>query len=299
MIRELQCFDYPLGDVAWKRISDKRNLQRRSEFYSSADAPSVVWLASFPRSGNTWTRFLLTNLLFEPVNQSSTIADYIDAINDPLYCLRDPNKRELELFGSIPAHLIKSHLPFSLSMPLRGKTVGAIYILRNPLDVAVSLRKWNEREPGKLLDFLTYGVEPDMSVLDPVSWHAHVFSWMRAAREFHSVPVFLLKYEDLVKDTHAVCKDILQWLQIEKSSEQIQQAVERSSLGALKKMESKELWNETSGIFFSLEDKTKIEDGWRFLSDGKSNNYRNYLSDSEIQIGLDTFGSVMKTYGYI
>ena len=64
-------------------------------------------------------------------------------------------------------------------------------------------------------------------------------------------------------------------------------------------MESVETANKTPGIFFTLERKSEIKAGWRFLADGKSNNYRNYLTESEIQKGLATFGPVMKQFNYI
>ena len=64
-------------------------------------------------------------------------------------------------------------------------------------------------------------------------------------------------------------------------------------------MESVETEKEIPGIFFTLEQKSETQAGRRFLADGKSDNYRNYLTESEIRKGLATFGPIMKEFNYI
>lgn len=300
MIREIHCVDHPISSLEREEINRSRNLNRRIAYYSSSQAPDILWLASFPRSGNTWVRFLLTSLLFEPVRESRTISRYIDEAIDPFSSERQTERRKLSLFGSKPAHILKTHMPFSVSMPLRENTIGAIYILRNPLDVAVSLCKFRSSQSEESLDrFLTYGVDDNMHLLDYTSWHSHVFSWLEAPQSFHPVPVMLVKYEDLVVDPYAACVKILNWLQIDRSSDHIHRAIGLSSIENLRKIESIEIANQEPGIFFTLEQKSAIEAGWRFLADGKSDNYHDYLTQSQIQKGLATFGTVMKRFSYM
>ena len=114
-----------------------------------------------------------------------------------------------------------------------------------------------------------------------------------------SIPILLVKYEDLISDPIATCENILRWVQIDRPIERVHQAVELSSIDNLKKIELLEVTNRTPGIFFTLERKSEIETGWRFLADGKSKNYRNYLSESEIQKGVATFGPIMNEFDYI
>ena len=290
----------------WKSASElgalrlARKLERRVKYYSADGAPGILWLASYPRSGNTWVRFLLTNLLFEEVNKSRIIADYIDEIVDPLYPVSRPTDRSVTVFGSKSVNIVKTHLPFCESMPLRDQTAGAIYILRNPLDVAVSL--WKRRivdSENALNSFLTRGLVPDVFGLQDTSWQAHVHGWLQQGGSTHSYPVILVKYEDLVSDTFATCAKILDWLGIERSPGHVQRAVDLSSIGHLRKIEAAEVKNEVPGIFFTLERKAAIKAGRRFLADAKSNNYRGYLTEDQVQLGMETFGAEMSEFNYV
>ena len=179
MIREIHCLDHFVDKVESKTIEEQINIKRRVDYYSPSQAPGILWLASFPRSGNTWMRFLLTNMLFEAVPESTTIAQYIDEFIDPLYGIRESKDRSITLFGSDHAHIIKTHIPFSPSMPVKEKTIGAIYILRNPLDIVVSLRKFHSHESDEYVNqFLTDRVYPDQHLQNRVSWQSHVSSWL-------------------------------------------------------------------------------------------------------------------------
>lgn len=298
MVRDIRCHRHYYSDDASDYLAARDNIQRRVHHYASPDAPGVLWLASFPRSGNTWLRFLLTNLLFEPVGESTQIASYIDEVIDPLYDLRQSSNREFTAFASKPAHIVKTHFPYGPSMPLLESTIGAIYVLRNPLDIAVSLRKQRPDKSDRSEIFLTYGVDPNTEHWGYGSWHGHVLSWLITAKS-NSIPIIAVKYENLKSETFKTCKDILSWLKIDRSDEQIHQAIERSSLSQLKKMEAREIGSKTPGIFFALEDKSEIKAGRRFLAEGKSNNFSNCLTESEIRKGMATFGPAMKELNYI
>ncbi|MDA9981498.1 sulfotransferase domain-containing protein [Gammaproteobacteria bacterium] len=300
MVRKMECRRHPVELVESNAIPGQRNIERRLDYYSSSGAPGVLWLASFPRSGNTWMRFLLTNLLFDRVEESSLVAEYIDEIIDPLYVSRRPGTRDITVFGSESAHIMKTHMPFNLSLPLRDKTVGAIYILRNPLDIAVSLRKryWHHYEDFSE-QFLIYGTDRNIQMRGYGSWHSHVFSWLHSTKSTSTLPVLFVKFEELIADPFSVCTRVLDWLNVERDSQRIRRAIEHSSIENLRKMEADEIASETPGIFFALEQKSQIEAGRRFLADGKSDNYRNYLTESEIRKGLATFGPIMKELNYI
>ena len=236
MVREMHCNDHVISDVEISVNNTQKNIDRRIDYYASPDSPGVLWLASFPRSGNTWMRFLLTNLLFETVHESKQISEYIDDIIDPFCSALPSRNRTIQVLGSKSAHVMKTHIPFTLSMPLKEQTIGAIYVLRNPLDIAVSLRKFRGNNTSEFLNyFLTYGIETNSHLMDYESWHGHVFSWLQAAKSARSFPVILIKYEDLVAEPFATCTRVLNWLQVDRSADHIQQAIEQSSIGNLKK----------------------------------------------------------------
>src|SRR5262250_161756 len=109
-----QLFKYMLGrDIAGRTLAVR---------------PDDVFLVSYPRSGNTWTRFLVANLLHphEPAtfaNIERMVPDIY--VNSQVALLRVPHPR-----------VLKSHEPFD---PRYKKVV---YIVRDPRDVAVSMYHW-------------------------------------------------------------------------------------------------------------------------------------------------------------
>lgn len=96
-------------------------------------------------------RFLLTNLLFEPVIASSTIGRYIDELIDPFSEFHSDEHKTVDVFGTNRAHIIKTHMSYRRGMPLRERTIGAIYVMRNPLDVAVSIGRYSTAETEKTI----------------------------------------------------------------------------------------------------------------------------------------------------
>src|SRR5262245_30238324 len=89
----------------------------------------IVWLASYPRSGNTWLRFLITNLFYGPVADSTAVMRRIPDI--------EWGVRAQHLRGE-HATIIKTHWKWHPRLPLREDARAAFYLVRNPLDVMVS-----------------------------------------------------------------------------------------------------------------------------------------------------------------
>lgn len=89
----------------------------------------IIWIASYPKSGNTWLRFLLANLFYGPISSSSHLCEVVPDIH----------------WGVTANHLygdrvtfMKTRWKYDSKLPFREDTAGAIYIIRNPLHVAVS-----------------------------------------------------------------------------------------------------------------------------------------------------------------
>jgi hypothetical protein len=195
--------------------------------------PDDVFLVSYPKSGNTWARFLLANLLHP--EQSVNFANLHLLIPDPT----GTTKRD---FDRLPRpRIIKSHGCFDPRYPR------VIYIVRDPRDVAVSqyhyhrkLRKIEddlpiERFVARFLAGETRGGQ---------SWGHNVFTWL-ATRE--GDPRFLLlRYEDMIADTSRELRKVTAFLGLDVTDEQIARAVERSSAGKMRKMEQEQ--SDKSGL---------------------------------------------------
>ncbi len=186
--------------------------------------PEDVFLVSFPKSGNTWTRFLLGNLMFP--DQLATFANIHRLIPDPT----GTTKRDFERLPN--PRIIKSHECFDPRYPR------VIYIVRDPRDVVVSQyhyhRKIKKIEDDSPIEkfvgrFLAGETCPHGS------WGQNVITWLATSE---GDPRFLmLRYEDMVADTPRELRKIVSFLHLNTSSEQIAQAVERSSAGRMRKLE--------------------------------------------------------------
>jgi Sulfotransferase domain len=189
--------------------------------------PDDTFLVSYPKSGNTWVRFLLANLIHP--NETVGFAN----INRLLPAPGVLSKRFLK---TLPRpRILKSHQPFDV----RYRKV--IYLIRDPRDVAISeyhfdLKKRYIEPDVTLQQFVKRFIAGETAAYG--SWWEHAASWI-AAR--HGNPAFLLvRYEDLLADSLGETAKIAQFLGIQASPERLQAAVERSSADRMRKLEKQQ-----------------------------------------------------------
>jgi len=189
--------------------------------------PDDIFLVSFPKSGNTWTRFLLANLRFP--DEPATWAN-IDRL------IPDPTGTAKRVFDRIPRpRIIKSHECFDPRYPR------VIYIVRDPRDVVVSQyhyhRKIRKIEDGSPIEkfvarFLAGETCPHGS------WGQNVATWLYTSE---GDPRFLLlRYEDLIANTARELGKVVDFLHLSAGPAQIAQAVERSSADRMRKLEQQQ-----------------------------------------------------------
>ena len=116
---------------------------------------SIIWLASYPKSGNTYARMLLHNYLYGDVQDTEIVAERIPGLH---YLLSQ--KIELKVKRN-EKKLVKSHFCFSPKHPYFIKTSGFIYIIRNPRDVLLSNARYfgATSSPDKLRRFAKTFIE--------------------------------------------------------------------------------------------------------------------------------------------
>ena len=183
-----------------------------------------TFLVSFPKSGNTWARFLIANLVrpdqkIDFSNVNGVIPGPEVTTNRAL--MRLPRPR-----------IIKSHQYFDPRYPR------VIYIARDPRDVVVS--QYHFQRKRKLVpDGFALEKFVDRFIAGQTcyygSWGEHVASWL-ATR--HGQPGFLLlRYEDMVADTERELAKVAIFLNLNAAPQIIAQAVERSSADTMRKLE--------------------------------------------------------------
>lgn len=187
--------------------------------------PDDVFLVSFPKSGNTWTRFLLGNLMSP--DEPATFSNIHRLVPDPI-------GTATKEFRRMPRpRVIKSHECFDPRYPR------VIYIVRDPRDVVISQFHYHRKVrliPDELpietfvAQFLNGETWPCGS------WGQHVLTWVGTSQ---GDPRFLLlRYEDMVSNTERELRKIVAFIGLRTTAEQIAQAVERSTANQMRKLEA-------------------------------------------------------------
>lgn len=189
--------------------------------------PDDTFLVSYPKSGNTWVRFLLANLIHP--NETVGFAN----INRLLPAPGVLSKRFLK---KLPRpRILKSHEPFDV----RFKKV--IYLVRDPRDVAVSeyhfdLKKRYIAADMTLEQFIKLFLAGETSSYG--SWWEHVASWVGPR---YGNPSFLLaRYEDLLANPIGETAKIAEFLGIPADEGRLKAAVARSSADRMRKLEQED-----------------------------------------------------------
>jgi Sulfotransferase domain len=191
--------------------------------------PDDVFLVSFPKSGNTWTRFLVGNLIFP--DRPVTFANIHVSVPCPLGTAKKD-------FDRMPRpRVIKSHECFDPRYPR------VIYIVRDPRDVAVSqyhyyrkIRYVTDDVPIEtFVELFIAGKQDPNGAWIYGSWGQNVQTWLATSE---GDPRFLmLRYEDMMADTGRELRKIAGFLGLNTTAAQITQAVERSSVARMRKLE--------------------------------------------------------------
>ena len=191
-----------------------------------------TFIVSYPRSGNTWARFLISHLIdgaqgpTDFLNIESRIPDIYQNSDAAMRKLRRPR-------------ILKSHEYFDP----RYKKV--IYLVRNPLNVAVSyfyymLKVRRIGDDCPIEDFVGRFLDGTLDTFG--TWREHVGSWLGARRGRDDF--LLMRYEDLRRDTERNLAVIARFLDIETTRERLATAIDLASAGRMQELEDAQahLW---------------------------------------------------------
>lgn len=246
--------------------------------------PDDIFLASYPRSGNTWTRFLLGNLIYpnDPVTFSN-----IESKIPEIYFNRDRFLRRLPR-----PRMLKSHECFQPHYPR------VIYIVRDPRDVAVSFYHHNVKARNIPDDYPMASFVPRFIAGDFDSkfgsWRDNVLSWTVLRRDD---PGFLmLRYEDMKRDPALVLANVVAFLErcsfrkIGSSAMELQRAIELSSPERMRALEKQEAgrWILTKG---TRRDKP-------FVRSAISGGWKSQLARQSVAAIESAWGDLMESLGY-
>lgn len=227
----------------------------------------IIWLASFPKSGNTWARSFLANY-FQPTGRALDInslrqfttadvrQDFFDRANGRPFrgrTMDDWIKVRPEALRLIAAskpghHFVKTHCqvmkvgPVDIIPP--EVTAAAVYLIRNPFDVAPSYSRHLSVDMDTAIDRMTDAQAVQGSetrILETIGrWDDHIRSWTGAP----GLPRHIMRYEDMLADTEAAFRALFRFLQVPVDAGKLGAAMASTSFDALQRQESEKGFRE-------------------------------------------------------
>lgn len=275
----------------------------------------IIWLASYPKSGNTWFRVFLSNLLNDgdvPVDindlektpiasargifdenvgleASDLDSDEIDRLRPELYGYLSDNSDEI-LYMKI--HDAYTLLPGGEPMIPERATFGALYFIRNPLDVAVSFAHhsgWDyntsiTRMAEESMAFCGKPKRLDNQLRQKLlSWSGHVASWVDGP----PFPICVMRYEDMKSSPLETFAKAVRFMGIPRTVEQIEKALAFSSFEVVREQE------EMDGF------KEKSHASVRFFRKGQVGSWREELNEGQAERIVADHADIMRRFGYL
>ena len=271
----------------------------------------LVWLASYPKSGNTWLRAFLHNLIKnqdEPVNINDmmqlSVGDtlkewYAEAAGSDLDALSDDQLAKLrpivhQRFTELSANsvFVKTHnfLGIDRGIPLitLEVTVGAIYVVRNPLDLVLSLASHFGLPIDAAIELMASengGSPADRANIGQrfSSWSSNVKSWTRQAND----ALHVVRYEDMHLSPPETFTGIAGFLGLDGDSERVERAIRFSSFDVLRQQEDDHDFRERS------------MHADKFFRAGKSGVWKTKLSSKQVQSIVAGHRDQMARFDYL
>lgn len=276
----------------------------------------IVWLASYPKSGNTWFRTFLTNFLRdadEPANinalDGGPIAsaripfdeavgydsgemtfDEIDALRPEVY-LQQAREAKETMFCKI--HDAYTFLPDGRPLIPPEATACALYFVRNPLDVAVSFAHHSGHDRfGRVIRHMadaensfcdTTAIEVNQLRQKLLSWSGHVRSWADAP----GIRVRVLRYEDMKLRPEETFGGAVRFAGLPDDAARVKKAIEFSRFEEVKKQEEKHGFGE------------KMPRAKSFFRKGEIGSWREVLTPEQVARVIADHTDVMRRFGYL
>lgn len=184
--------------------------------------PDDQYLVSYPRSGNTWMRTILVNLLVPEANS-----------NPDIFNRRLPGVsiRRARWINTLPSpRLIKSHTWY------RPDIQRAVLLVRDGRDALTSFYHYSVTRQGYTKPFAVFFQEYAQGTYG-YRWDEHTVSWLETGLTQMNGNLHVVKFERFKKDTHMVMEEVVDFFQLQFTSTQIQQAIKAASLKNVRQIE--------------------------------------------------------------
>ena len=237
--------------------------------------PRHWYIVSYPKSGNTWMRFLLAHVLF-PGDDEITFPRLGSMVPDACRTQdRDAMRDGSAPFARCAHPFVKTHDPYAPEYRR------VLYIVRDGRDALTSYYHWQNarRETPLSLADIVRGDSPHGS------WSKHVLGWMHGEADAKVV----VKYEDLLADTAGQLRRILDATGVPAEDAAIERAVRLSSFDSMKRAEREH------GLFDGGKAMSEV---MPFVRKGKAGDWRTLFGEPELALFWQIHGEAMRAAGY-
>jgi len=281
----------------------------------------IIWIASYPKSGNTWIRSLLTSYLYtdngifnfdllRKISQFPSRPHFETFLNDFTDIKKISNywiaaQEKIRLFNNETVFL-KTHSALCTfeNNPFTNKnnTKAVIYVVRDPRNLITSFAHHYSKNIDEAFDFIKdkrqmllkndYGAG-DFGIATVLgNWSEHYRSW----KNIKFAPILIIKYEDLINNTKKTFNTILDFLSsfmdIKIDEKKIMKTIETCDFDRVSKKEKEDGFNEA---VVSKINKKKLN----FFYLGKKNDWKNLLNPEVEKKIRQAFQKEMEELGYI
>ena len=240
--------------------------------------PQDTYLGAYPRSGSTWLKFMLFELL------SGEEADFV---NDQIAVPHVGGQRGARRLLAGEQKLIKTHEHF------RPQYRKAVYLVRDVRDVVLAeyaFNQWRGVEERPFDDFLERFLAGRIHGYSFGSWITHVGSWLRATESDSKIKI--LKFEDLTRDTVGTMQGVLRFLDAVIDADELQRVVDNNSVARMREREDR-----ARDRAFGNRKKAYAK-GHRFVRKGRSGGWRTSLTRDQIARVHEVAGDLLCSLGY-
>lgn len=276
----------------------------------------IVWIASYPKSGNTWIRAFLHNLVRlrtgedgeQDINEMARFSTWdLDKKRYAKFLGFEPDNAAHRSEIAATRHAVHRQIADSIDGLLfikthnclvmdRGHstinfdvTAGAVYVVRNPLDVAISYAHHSGVTIDDAIarmavtDAETAGSDSAVYEVHG-SWSQHVWSWTRNPhRALHVV-----RYEDLLVDPQQAFAAMARHLLLDSTRRRLAKAIELSSFARLQAQEREKGFRERPASADQ-----------NFFREGRAGQWKDVLTAAQIDRVVRDHGEEMRRFGYL
>ena len=278
----------------------------------------IIWIASYPKSGNTWVRAIISSLIYS--NDGVFNFELLKKIQ------QFPNRKHFENFtqkfqdiNELKKFWVAAQNWINLSGEIKffkthhinckigehpftnnNNTLGTIYVVRDPRNLVNSFVNHYQIDKKAAKNFITSkasatggsaGNKENNVFTILGSWDDHYKSWKKMNNN-----LLIIKYENLIlnpyEEIHRIIRFLEKFINLNHDDNKIKNIIESTSFQKMKKMELEKGFDEATS---NKETLNKIN----FFNLGGENKWQKYLNDDEVNYITNKLSTEMKELGYV